>query len=76
LPQKQIASGISAQDVICNAGLTLIAKLSTGSSACVKPTTAMKLEKVGWGQILKESSMMDTTREKMIQQMTLEEEEK
>jgi len=74
-PQKQISSGTSAQDVICNSGLTLIAKLSTGSSACVKPTTAMKLEELGWGQILKESSMMDAQREKMIQQITTEQEE-
>ena len=73
-PQQQIASGTSAVDVICNSGLTLIAKLSSDSSACVKPSTAMKLEERGWGQILKESSMMEQEREKMIEEIMLKNE--
>ena len=74
-PHKQIVSGTASQDVICNLGLTLIAKLSSGSSACVKPSTALKLEGIGWGQILKESSMMDEQREKMIEEITMEQEQ-
>jgi len=70
-PQKQMASGTSAVDVICNSGLTLMAKLSSDSSACVKPSTAMKLEERGWGQILKEPSMMEQEREKMIEEIML-----
>ena len=73
-PQKQMAHGTAAVDVICNSGLTLIAKLSSGSSACVKPSTAMKLEEKGWGQILKESSMMEQEREKMIEEIMIENE--
>jgi len=73
-PQKQMASGTSAEDVVCNSGLTLIAKLSSGSSACVKPSTAMKLEEKGWGQILKESLMMEQEREKMIEEIIMKDE--
>jgi len=64
-PHKQMASGTLAEDVICNAGFTLIAKLSTGASACVKPETAERLEELGWGQILKPSSVMDVERKQM-----------
>lgn len=71
-PQKQMASGTSAVDVVCNSGLTLITKLSSDSSACVKPSTAMKLEERGWGQILKESKMMEQEREKMIEKIMME----
>jgi len=71
-PQKQMASGTSAVDVICNSGLTLMAKLSSDSSACVKPSTAIKLEERGWGQILKESKMMEQEREKIIEKIIVE----
>ena len=70
-PLKQMEGGTSAMNVICNSGLTLIAKISSGSSACVKPSTAMKLEKKGWGQIIKESSMMEQAREKMIEEIMM-----
>ncbi len=75
-PQKQMASGTAAEDVICNTGLTLIAKLSSESSACVKPSTAMKLEERDWGQILKESKMMEQEREKMIEEIMMKNEPK
>jgi len=70
-PQKQMVSGTVAEDVICNSGLTLMLKSSSGSSACVKPSTAMKLEERGWGQILKESSMMEQEREKMVAEIMM-----
>jgi hypothetical protein len=73
-PQKQIAMGTSAPDVICNSGLALVAKLSTGSAACVKPSSALKLEKIGWGQILKDSTTMNDIREKMIAKINQENE--
>ncbi|MGI0008352.1 MAG: hypothetical protein ACRD92_01885, partial [Nitrosopumilaceae archaeon] len=58
-PLKQIASGTEVKDVICKPGLTLMLKLSSDSSVCVKPFTALKLQENGWGTILKESSMME-----------------
>ena len=70
-PLKQMEGGTSGMDVICNSGLTLIAKISSDSSACVKPSTAMKLEEKGWGQIIKESSMMEQDREKMIEEIMM-----
>jgi len=47
-PIKQIAQGISPEEVICNEGLELIMK-NNGSAACVRADTAVKLEKRGWG---------------------------
>lgn len=70
-PQKQMSSGTTADDVICNSGLTLMLKSSSGSPACVKPSTAIKLEEKGWGQILKGPSMMEQEREKMIAEIML-----
>ena len=67
-PQKQISSGIGATDVICKPGLTLMLKLSSNSSACVKPSTSLKLQENGWGKILKESQMMEIDRMKMLQE--------
>jgi len=72
-PHKQMVSGTEANDVVCNYGLTLIAKLTTGNSACVTPSTADKLEDLGWGQILKKSSMMEDERQMMIEKIMNEE---
>ena len=66
-PQKQIANGIAVEDVVCKQGLTLMLKLSSNSSACVKPSTALKLQEKGWGTILKESSMMEKQRIGMLE---------
>ena len=74
-PKKQMTNGIAAEDVICNSGLTLMIKSSSGSAACVKPSTAMKLKDRGWGTILKESFMMDEQREKMTQEKEMTEKE-
>lgn len=67
-PKKQMVEGIAAEDVICNSGLTLMLKSSSEIAACVKPSTAMKLQDKGWGTILKESSMMNKQREQMIKE--------
>ena len=45
-PKKQMKMGISAENVICKAGLELVIRIN-GSPACVKPETAEKMQKVG-----------------------------
>ena len=45
-PKKQIKRGIPAEDVTCKAGLSLVIR-TNGFAACVKSTTADKLEKMG-----------------------------
>ncbi len=57
--------GTSAEDVVCKEGMALM-KRSSGTAACVKSSTAMKLEKAGWGMMLKDVGMMDLHREKMM----------
>ncbi len=47
-PRKQIAQGVLPEEVICKEGLILIIK-HNGSSACVRPDTAVILEERGWG---------------------------
>jgi protein-disulfide isomerase len=66
-PRKQMAMGTLAEDVVCKEGMALM-KRSSGAGACVKPSTAMKLENVGWGMMLKDVMMMDMHREKMMEQ--------
>ena len=72
-PKKQMANGVTAEDVICNSGFTLMIKSSSRSAACLKSTTAIKLQDKGWGEILKESSMMDEQREKIIKEKEMTE---
>jgi hypothetical protein len=48
-PLKQVESGIEPKQVNCGTQMQLIIKNSDGSPACVKPTTAEKLVKLGWG---------------------------
>ncbi len=50
-PRKQIKFGVSPEKVTCNEGLVLMIRPS-GMPACVKPTTAEKLEEKGWKQII------------------------
>jgi len=47
-PRKQMDSGVNAEDVVCKEGLELIIKASSGSAACVKPSTAQVLIQRGW----------------------------
>ena len=56
-PRKQMAMGTAAEDVLCKTGFDLMLR-SSGSAACVKPSTAMKLENSGWGTITKTAAMM------------------
>jgi len=74
-PQKQLASGTAVEDVVCNTGLTLMFRFTSDSSVCVKPSTAVKLLERGWGQILKESAMMDEKRQKMMDEQKMIEEQ-
>jgi len=49
-PKKQIKRGIPVEDITCKTGLSLVIR-NNGFPACVKPTTAEKLEKMGLGKI-------------------------
>ena len=49
-PLKQIASGVSTQDVTCKDGMTLVFKNAEDSSACVKPATVTKLVERDWAR--------------------------
>ncbi len=55
-PRKQMENGITAEDVVCKSGFTLMIRIS-GDAACVTPTTAEKLTNAGWGTIEKEFSL-------------------
>ncbi|MGQ0376328.1 MAG: hypothetical protein ACT4OW_02335 [Nitrososphaerota archaeon] len=48
-PKKQMAEGVEASAVVCNEGLQLIIKTSTGSAACVKSSSVETLIARGWG---------------------------
>ncbi len=48
-PKKQMAEGVEASAVVCNEGLQLIIKTSTGSAACVKSSSVDALIARGWG---------------------------
>jgi hypothetical protein len=47
-PKKQLAKGISLNEITCKDNLELIFKSTDGSPACVKPKTAEKLIERGW----------------------------
>jgi len=47
-PIKQIANGISPENVICKEGMQLVFKNTYNSPACVKSTTVDKLIERGW----------------------------
>lgn len=49
-PLKQMQNGISAEDVICKAGMKLILKATDGSPACVTILTKDILVQRGWAQ--------------------------
>jgi outer membrane biosynthesis protein TonB len=48
-PKKQMNEGVEAGAVVCNEGLELIIKTSTGSAACVKASSVETLIARGWG---------------------------
>ena len=45
-PKKQLTRGISAEKIVCKSGLELVIRIN-GSPACVKPETAIKMQKIG-----------------------------
>lgn len=49
-PLKQIKSGISVDNIHCDANLVLVIKTEDSSPACVKSDTATKLFARGWAQ--------------------------
>ncbi|MDE1829647.1 MAG: hypothetical protein KGI25_04930, partial [Thaumarchaeota archaeon] len=49
-PLGQLKSGISAYNVKCPNGYTLVIKAEDSSPACVKPQTAQKLIERGWAK--------------------------
>jgi len=51
-PKIQMKQGTLTEDVLCKVGLVLMKKTSDGSAACVSPSTALKLEKRGWGEFV------------------------
>lgn len=50
-PRKQIKLGVTPEKITCDEGLVLMLKIS-GVPACVKQTTAERLEERGWKQII------------------------
>lgn len=56
-PRQQMASGVDANDVVCNEGLVLIIRSTNGAAACVKPSSAQVLEERLWGTIATAESM-------------------
>jgi len=49
-PRKQMSRGVSAEDITCKAGLSLVIR-NNGSPACVSEDTAERIEKRGLGKI-------------------------
>ena len=71
-PRKQMANGISAENVVCKSDFTLMIR-STGDAACVTPTTAEKLESVGWGTIAEEKIIEASIEEEITIEESIEE---
>ena len=71
-PRKQMSNGVSAEDVICKGGFTLMIRMS-GDAACVTASTAEKLQGKGWGTIEKEFNS-ETTETEIKEQLDLSDE--
>jgi len=56
-PKKQMADGVSAEDVLCRAGLDLMSRPS-GKVACVMPTSSDKLTSLGWKTLAEGSPIL------------------
>ena len=63
-PKKQMASGVAAEDVMCKSGFVLMIRSTSGTAACVKSTTSLKLSEAGWGDVI-EIAMDEETEEVM-----------
>lgn len=49
-PKKQVQLKITSTKITCKQGLVKVIKATDDSPACVKPSTAEKLEKLGWAK--------------------------
>jgi protein-disulfide isomerase len=56
-PRKQMASGISADKVVCKSGMVLMIRSTNGAAACVKSSTSLKLTDAGWGNVIEQTGM-------------------
>jgi hypothetical protein len=65
-PLQQMKNGEVPYSVICANGLVLIEKLSQFTSVCVKPDTADKLVKRGWGKLISYAEFKPITNGTMI----------
>jgi len=65
-PRKQMKKGISAEDVTCKTGLSLVMR-NNGFPVCVKSVTAEKLERKGLGKIITKEIQMPAKRPEEIQ---------
>jgi len=73
-PRKQMASGIDAEDVKCKSGLVLMIRSTSGTAACVKSTTSMKLSSAGWGDVFETAMEEEMEEEGNDKEIILEEE--
>ena len=64
-PRKQMESGIDAEDVVCKSGLVLMIRSTSGTAACVKSSTSMKLSDAGWGDVI-ETTMEEIQEDKQM----------
>ena len=67
-PRKQMASGVAAEDVKCKSGLVLMIRSTSGTAACVKSTTSMKLSSAGWGDVIETAMEEDGNKEIILEE--------
>lgn len=56
-PKKQIAFGISADDVVCESGMFKVTKASTDTVSCVNVNSVSKLVSLGWAKSIDQSKL-------------------
>ena len=68
-PRKQMNRGVSAEDISCRDGLSLVIR-NNGSPACVSEDTADRIEKRGLGKIeVRATSQVDTNSDVIIKDL-------
>jgi len=70
-PRQQMASGVSADDVVCKTGLVLMIRSTNGAATCVKSSTSMKLSDAGWGSIIIDDEEDETIDDETIDDETI-----
>jgi len=70
-PRQQMASGVSADDVVCKTGLVLMIRSTNGAATCVKSSTSMKLSDAGWGSIIIDDEEDETIEDETIEDETM-----